>query len=165
MASGREGPNPHGLISRISVFFRNPRLKIYHGFPFVYQSDTTIGVNGPTSGRRLTFKEVAKDLDLHETTVCRAIMNKYIQLPSGVVALKDFFPSAIPQNEGSKVSSTHFKRLIRDLIDTEDKKRPLSDQDISQALSKNNNLKVSRRTVAKYREEMKILSSSFRRDR
>jgi RNA polymerase sigma-54 factor len=92
-------------------------------------------------------------------------MNKYAQLPWGVFALKDFFPSHIHGNNGESVSSSHTKGLIKDLIAQEDKKHPLSDQDIAVILSSKNGLKCSRRTVTKYREELKILSSTFRRVR
>jgi len=113
----------------------------------------------------LTFQEVAQKLNLHESTVCRAIMNKYVKLPYGVVALKDFFSSQIQDKNGLYHSSTYVKRLIKDLIEKEDKKHPLSDQGISKILSADYNLNVARRTVAKYREELKILTSTFRRER
>lgn len=113
----------------------------------------------------LTFQEVAQKLNIHESTVCRAVMNKYVKTPYGVVALKDFFSSHIQNQNGESVSSSHVKRLIKDLIEQEDKKHPLSDQNISGILSKEQNLKVCRRTVTKYREELKILSSVYRKER
>lgn len=112
----------------------------------------------------ITFKDVALALRLNESTVCRAVMNKYVELPHyGVVALKDFFTSHIHNQDGQSVSSSHAKRLIKELIEREDRKHPLSDQDISHILLKENNLKVSRRTVTKYREEFGVLSSVYRR--
>ena len=113
----------------------------------------------------LTFNEVAQKINMHESTVCRAVMNKYVKTPYGVVALKDFFSSHLHDQNGQSVSSAHIKRLIKELIEQEDKKHPLSDQDISFILSKEKNLTVCRRTVAKYREESKILSSPFRKER
>lgn len=113
----------------------------------------------------LTFTQVAQAINMHESTVCRAVMNKYVKTPYGVVALKDFFPSHIHDQNGEGVSSNQVKKNILELINEEDKKHPLSDQDISNILSKEKNLNVSRRTVAKYREELKILSSAFRRER
>lgn len=113
----------------------------------------------------LTFQDVASQLNIHETTVCRALMNKYVKLPYGTVSLKDFFPSSISHQDGHLVSSNYVKKLIRDCIDKEDKKHPVSDQDVSSLLSKEHNLNISRRTVAKYREELRILSSSFRKER
>jgi len=113
----------------------------------------------------LTFKQVAERLGLHETTICRVVMNKYAQTPHGVVALKDFFPSRLQDQSGQEVSSHNIKCLIKELIDGEDKKHPLSDQEIVRIIAKERNLEVARRTVAKYREELKILSTSFRRER
>jgi len=113
----------------------------------------------------LTFHEVAGRLGVHETTVCRAIMNKYAKIPCGTVAMKDFFPSSINSHDGKLVSSTHVKKLIKTKISHEDKKHPISDQDICNMLAKENNLRLSRRTVAKYREDLKILSTSFRKER
>ncbi|MBU2541244.1 MAG: RNA polymerase factor sigma-54 [Candidatus Omnitrophica bacterium] len=113
----------------------------------------------------LTFQDVARNLNIHETTVCRAIMNKYAKLPYGIVALKDFFPSSIANRNGENVSSTYVKKIIKDCIDAEDRKHPLSDKKIFEILTKDKNLNISRRTVAKYREELKILSSSFRKER
>lgn len=112
----------------------------------------------------LTFKDIAEKLNMHESTVCRAVMNKYVVLPCGIVALKNLFSSHKYEQNGQSISSQHIKRLIKDYIEQEDKKQPLSDQDISGFL-KEKNLVVSRRTVAKYREELKILSTSFRRER
>ena len=113
----------------------------------------------------LTFQDVAKRLDIHETTVCRVVMSKYAQTPHGVVALREFFPSRVQDKNGHSVSSSYIKQMIQDLIAAEDKKHPLSDQDIVQTLANEKKLHVARRTVAKYREELKILSTAFRRIR
>jgi RNA polymerase sigma-54 factor len=115
----------------------------------------------------LTFKDVAQKINMHETTVCRVVMNKYCQTPCGVIALKDFFPSKIESKDqnGESVSSEYVKGLIQDLIEEEDKSRPLSDEYISHLLKEKKDLTVARRTVAKYREELKILSSAYRRER
>lgn len=113
----------------------------------------------------LTFNEVAQDLNLHESTICRVVMNKYVKTPNGLIALKDFFTSHVHDTNGQAISSTHVKGLIKEFIDQEDKKKPLSDQDISRLLAERNNLNVCRRTVAKYREELKILSTTYRRER
>lgn len=114
----------------------------------------------------LTFKDISQKIDMHETTVCRVVMNKYVQTNYGVVPLKDFFPSRIrggTEESGESVSSQKIKGLILECIEEEDKKRPLSDLDIVKIIFERKNLKVARRTIAKYREELKILSSTFRR--
>lgn len=114
----------------------------------------------------LTFKEVAGKINMHESTVCRAVMNKYVRTPNfGVIALKDLFSSHIHDQNGQNISSSHVKGLIKEIVDREDKRNPLSDHEISGIFSKEKNLKVSRRTVTKYREELKILSSVYRKVR
>ena len=113
----------------------------------------------------LTFRQVAELVNMHESTVCRAVMNKYVHIPHGVVALKDFFPSCVHDANGQSVSSSHIKGMIKEIIDREDKKHPYSDMRIAKVIEQENNLKVARRTVAKYREELKILSTAFRRER
>lgn len=122
-------------------------------------------INDLSCLKPLTFKEVAQKIEMHESTVCRVVMNKYVKTPLGVIALKDFFSSHIHDKNGQTISSTHVKKLIKELIEAEDKKHPLSDQRICRLLSERNNLTVSRRTVAKYREELKILSTPYRRER
>lgn len=113
----------------------------------------------------LTFLRVAEKINMHESTVCRAIMNKYVKTPHGIVALKDFFPSYVHDQNGTTVSSSYIKKLIKELIEQENINHPLSDQEIYNILSREKNLKLSRRTIAKYRDELKILSSSFRKIR
>lgn len=112
----------------------------------------------------LTFQELAQKIKMHESTVCRAIMNKYVKLPFGIVALKDFFSSHVHDTNGESISSSHIKKLLKELIEQEDKKHPLSDEDIVKLLA-NKKINISRRTVAKYREELKILSTVFRREK
>jgi len=116
----------------------------------------------------LTFRQVAQIIGMHESTVCRVVMNKYAQTPCGVYPLKDFFPSKLPgavNENGEAVSSERIKCLIMDYIAAEDKKHPLSDETIVKLLREKNRLEVARRTIAKYRYEMKILPSSYRRTR
>lgn len=113
----------------------------------------------------LTFAELAKQLDVHETTICRTVMNKYIDAPCGIVALKDFFTTKINDGFGQAVSVNYVKKTIKELIQQEDKKHPLSDEDIAKLLLEKSNLKTARRTVAKYRDELKISSTAFRRQR
>jgi len=112
-----------------------------------------------------TFAELAQKIEMHESTVCRAVMNKYVKAPYGVVALKDFFSSSIQLQNGQSVSSSHAKKLIKELIEQEDKKQPLSDEDIIKLLLEKNGLKIARRTVAKYREGLRLLSSTYRKER
>ncbi len=109
----------------------------------------------------MNMKKVAEDIDMHESTVSRATTGKYVQTPQGLFELKYFFTTGLLGINGD-VSAISIKSSIKDLIANEDPKKPLSDQKISDIL-KENGVRVSRRTVAKYRDEMNILSSSMRR--
>lgn len=109
----------------------------------------------------LTLKEVADYIEMHESTVSRATNGKYVQTPRGIFELKYFFSSGINTDAGG-VASTGIKSMIKDLIDNEHTKKPLSDQKIADILKKED-IKISRRTVAKYRDELSIPSSSKRR--
>lgn len=113
--------------------------------------------------RTLTLKQIAEELGVHESTVSRAINGKYMQSPRGVYELKYFFSSGVQVAGGAGgLSSNSVKSIIREIIDGEDPKKPYSDQDMV-ALLKGKGIEISRRTVAKYREGMGILSSSKRR--
>ncbi len=109
----------------------------------------------------LTLKDVAEDIEMHESTISRATSGKYVQTPRGVFELKYFFTTGLSGKSG-EVSATSVKSIIKGIIDGEDQKKPLSDQVISNLL-KERGMEVSRRTVAKYRDELKIPSSSRRR--
>lgn len=111
--------------------------------------------------RPLTLREVADDIGMHESTVSRAVAGKYVQTPHGLFALKFFFSSGVEGSEGG-VSAEAVKRLIRDMIAGEDPRQPLSDQALTDALTRRG-VQISRRTVAKYREEAGIPSSAKRR--
>ena len=118
--------------------------------------------NGSQYLRTLTLKQVADDLGIHESTVSRAINGKYMQTPRGVFEIKFFFSSGVTGSDGEGVSSNSIKSMIKEIIDSEDPKSPYSDQDMVAMLSERG-IEISRRTVAKYREGLNILSSSKRR--
>ncbi|TJX14279.1 RNA polymerase factor sigma-54 [Tissierella creatinini] len=109
----------------------------------------------------LTLKEVADDIGMHESTISRTTNGKYVQTPRGLFELKFFFSSSLSGNTGD-ISSTSVKSMIKELIDKEDAKKPLSDENISKLLDQRGT-KISRRTVAKYRDEMEIPSSTLRK--
>jgi RNA polymerase sigma-54 factor len=100
---------------------------------------------------------------VHETTVSRAIANKYIRTPHGVFEFKYFFTPGYQAQTGESVSNTSVKEMIADLISMEDKSGPLSDQELVAKLQ-SKGITIARRTVAKYREELGILPSNLRRD-
>ncbi len=110
----------------------------------------------------LTLKEVAEELDIHESTVSRATNGKYVQTPAGTFELKFFFSSGLSKTGGEAISSNSIKDYIKDLISEEDPQKPLSDEKITKILQKKG-ISISRRTVAKYRDNLRILSSSKRK--
>ncbi len=112
--------------------------------------------------RPLTLQQVARQIDMHESTVSRVCSGKYVQTPRGVFELKFFFSSGLETEDGEDVSARTAKDIIKTLIDEEDKKEPLSDQHIAELLHQRG-LKIARRTVAKYREQLNILPARFRR--
>lgn len=110
----------------------------------------------------LILKTVAEDIGMHESTVSRAVTNKYMHTPQGVYEMKFFFHSALSTSRGADISSLSIKEKLRKLIDAEDPGKPLSDSEITTIFQKDG-LKISRRTVAKYREDMRIPPSHQRR--
>ncbi len=117
---------------------------------------------GVNTLKPMILRDVAEDISMHESTVSRVTTNKYVHTPRGIFELKYFFNSSIQQVEGRDIAAEAVKNHIRKLIDSEDPKQPLSDQDLVATLKKQN-IAVARRTVAKYREMMNIPSSSHRR--
>lgn len=111
----------------------------------------------------LTLKEIAAEIDVHESTVSRATTQKYVQTPRGLFELKYFFNSAVKAEGGTTTSSVSVKEVIKKIVDQENKRKPFSDQQIVSILEKENSIEVSRRTVAKYREELNIPSSTKRK--
>jgi len=117
---------------------------------------------GVSKLKPLTMTQIAELIGVHETTVSRALANKYVKTPHGVFEMKFFFTSGYQSEAGQSVANTSVKEMIADIIAGEDPGAPLSDQDIVGALQQKG-LSIARRTVAKYREELGLLSSNLRR--
>jgi RNA polymerase sigma-54 factor len=111
----------------------------------------------------MTMKEVALELEIHESTVSRAVREKYAQTPVGTFTLKSFFTSTIQTVLDESTSSTKVKNTIAIIIEKEDKQKPFSDQEIVERLKNQEGMVVSRRTIAKYRDQLGIPSSSKRK--
>jgi RNA polymerase sigma-54 factor len=118
--------------------------------------------NGISALKPLTMSQVADAVGVHETTVSRAVANKYIQTPWGVFPMKFFFTSGYKTNEGETLSNTSIKDSIGELVSRENTSKPLSDSEIVDIL-KERGIDLARRTVAKYRAELNILPSNLRR--
>ena len=112
--------------------------------------------------RPLVLRDVANDIGMHESTVSRVVTNKYMHTPQGVFEMKYFFHSGISSSYGESVSSVTIKQRIRKIIENEDPRKPLSDSKIV-AMLQREGLVLARRTIAKYREELKIPTSNQRK--
>ena len=110
----------------------------------------------------MILRDVADEVGVHESTVSRVTSNKYIQCPQGIFELKYFFNAGISQVHGEDVAAASVKAKIKQLIGAEDPRKPMSDAALAKELRKYN-IACARRTVAKYREAMGILSSSKRK--
>jgi RNA polymerase sigma-54 factor len=112
--------------------------------------------------RPMVLRDVAEDIGMHESTVSRVVSNKYMHTPRGVFPMKFFFHSGIDREYGDNISSLSVKRKIEQLVQAEDPKRPLSDSELMRILNREG-IQIARRTVAKYRDELAIPSSTDRR--
>lgn len=110
----------------------------------------------------LTLREIAEAVEMHESTVARVTTRKYVETPRGIYELKFFFSSGLETENGESTSSTSVKEIISRIIQVESPTKPLSDQKIARLLE-NKGIKIARRTVAKYREQLKILPAKLRK--
>lgn len=119
--------------------------------------------NGIAGLKPLTMRQVAEILEVHETTISRACNGKYMATPQGVLEFKYFFTTGVAQADGSVISNAAIKSALADIVRNEDKRKPLSDQKIGDQLAEQG-IHIARRTVAKYREQLKILPARLRRE-
>ena len=110
----------------------------------------------------LILRQIAEKVGMHESTIARVTNSKYVKTPRGIFSLKFFFSSGLETDSGEAAASRSIKEMIREIIDNETPKSPLSDQSIAEMLA-DRGIKIARRTVAKYREQMKILPAKMRK--
>ncbi len=113
--------------------------------------------------RPLVLKDVAEDIEVHESTVSRITTNKFVSTPFGIYELKFFFSSGLGKDGGGQMASESVKNIIKKLISEENPQKPLSDKGIVELLNEKLQVNIARRTVAKYREAMNIPSSTKRK--
>ena len=113
--------------------------------------------------RPLVLRDVAEDVGVHESTVSRVVNNKYMHTPNGIFEMRFFFHSGLTNMSGEDISSLTVKESIRHIVDGEDSRHPLSDSAIAKILMQQEQIPIARRTVAKYREELRIPASTLRR--
>ena len=117
---------------------------------------------GITELKPLVLRDVAEQLNMHESTISRVTSNKYMHTPMGTYELKFFFNSSLSKKDGETLASESVRALIKDIISTENPEKPYSDQKITHLLNKRG-VDIARRTVTKYREKLGFLSSSQRK--
>lgn len=120
-------------------------------------------VKGPSFLKPMTMRDISEELGIHESTVSRAVREKYAQTPFGTFELRSFFTSTIQTTSSENTSSQQVKNAISQLVSKENKQKPYSDQEIVQQLKESEGIVVSRRTITKYREQLGIPSSSKRK--
>jgi RNA polymerase sigma-54 factor len=128
----------------------------------ILQKQKDYFMHGKSLLKPLTLKDIADTLDIHESTVSRTVKDKFVQTPHGLVSMKSFFSNKLDEETG-EVSTTSVKMKLKELIDSEDKKKPLSDQKIANGLKASYGINISRRTVTKYREQLNIPTSVIRK--
>lgn len=139
------------------------RENLYNLVKFIVEYQKDFLLNGKDYIKPLTLKEVSQKVGLHESTISRIASNKYAVTPQGVLPLKAFFASRASKESGN-ISSESVKYLIKELIEKEDKSKPLSDMDLVDIL-KEKGIFIARRTVTKYREELGIPDSRKRKNK
>lgn len=152
--------NVEWLLSSIAQR-RNTIIKIVQ---VLLDRQESFFTNGFPSLKPLTLKEVADEIEMHESTVSRATSNKVIQTAFGSFDLRLLFASKLESADGTSISQTKVKTLLENFVAQENKFKPYSDQKIAEYFNSEKGITISRRTISKYREELKIPSSSKRKD-
>ena len=138
------------------------RQTIYKVVEMIVKKQKNFFEKGKKYLKPMTLKEIADEIQVHESTVSRATNGKYVDTPMGIFELKYFFSSGVEGIDGKGISAESIKNYIKEIIEHEDPYKPLSDEKICKELSKKS-IDISRRTVAKYRDDLNIPSSSKRK--
>ncbi len=138
---------------------RHTMLKVMN---FIVDRQREFFEKGVKALKPLTLREVADAIGMHESTVSRVTNEKYVQTPRGVLPLKFFFSSGLSTVDGDDVSARGIKATIEKLVNDEDTKNPLTDQAIVEILERDG-VQIARRTVAKYRDQLGVLSARMRK--
>jgi RNA polymerase sigma-54 factor len=149
--------------SNLMRAIRNRRDLLLHVLTIVAETQKEALTQGLDKLRPLSLKETAEKAGMHESTMSRIVMNKYVQTPIGIFALRRFFSTGFKTKDGEDVSSQSIQFKVKDLIDSEDKNHPLRDGDIVRLLKETQHIDIARRTVVKYRKALGIPSVPQRR--
>ena len=165
----RHGDSAQALSSRLQEarwFMKNIQQRfetIQRVSQAIVERQKNFFSHGEIAMKPLVLREIADELGLHESTISRVTTAKYMSTPFGTFELKYFFGSSLNTDAGGNASSTAVRALIKQLVSAEDSKKPLSDSQLSQMLEEQG-IQVARRTVAKYREALKIAPANLRKD-
>jgi RNA polymerase sigma-54 factor len=118
---------------------------------------------GPKLLKPMIYKDIADEIQMDISTISRVVNGKFVQSPRGIHELKYFFSEGLSTDSGEEVSNKHIKERIKEILDNENKKSPLSDDKIAELLNKEG-IHIARRTVAKYREHMRIPVARLRKE-
>jgi RNA polymerase sigma-54 factor len=168
-AKGQRGaaanPGLSGRLQEARWFVKNIQQRfdtILRVSKAIVERQKSFFTHGAIAMKPLVLREIADELGLHESTISRVTTAKYMTTPQGTFELKYFFGSSLNTDAGGNASSTAVRALIQQLVAAEDASKPLSDSQLSQMLEEQG-IQVARRTVAKYREALKIAPASLRR--
>jgi len=139
------------------------RETIYKVMTVIADKQPSCLMKGFSYLKPMTMREIADELGIHESTVSRAVKDKFVQAPIGTIEMREFFSSSLQSLDSDDVSAREAKNAIKYLIENEDKKKPISDQQIADTLKVNKSTLLTIRTVAKYRDQLNIPSSSKRK--
>ncbi|WP_255301524.1 RNA polymerase factor sigma-54 [Bacillus sp. AFS040349] len=141
------------------------QLTLYRVAKAIVEKQRDFFYKGSESLKPLSLKDIAEELEVHESTVSRITSNKYMETPQGIFELKHFFTHSLYTSSSTAGSTTasHIKKMMKQVIDQENKLKPLSDQKIVHILAEEHSIELSRRVIAKYRDELNIPSSSKRK--
>ena len=143
-----------------AITFRRDRL--LEVAESVVERQTDFFDQGPQAMKVLRMSELADQFDCDPSTISRTVAEKYVQSPRGIHPLRDFFVGGTERRDGEATSWDSVKARVEELINDEDKLQPLSDEQVAQSLAKEG-IKLSRRTVAKYRQQLNIASARQRK--
>jgi RNA polymerase sigma-54 factor len=129
----------------------------------IFQNQYEFFEKGPKFLRPMIYKDIAEEINMDISTISRVVNGKYVQSPMGIHELKYFFSEGLSTDTGEEVSNKHIKERLKEIIDSEDKKKPYSDDKLADLLNKEG-IHIARRTVAKYREQLRLPVARLRKE-
>lgn len=129
----------------------------------IFQRQYEFFEKGPKALRPMIYKDIAQEINMDISTISRVVNGKYVQSPQGIHELKYFFSEGLSTDTGEEVSNKHIKERLKEIIDKEDKKKPFSDDKLAELLNEEG-IHIARRTVAKYREQLRLPVARLRKE-